>query len=112
MLSWETIQRLATRTECQVEVPLLGETVTVKLFTKAELDAMRLESMRAGETDQERFEELLFLRGLIEPAMTEEQYRVLKGGNAAVYYALLNAVVQGNGLTELAKSDARRTFRA
>jgi hypothetical protein len=68
--------------------------------------------MRAGEMDQERFEELLFVRGLIEPAMTEEQYRVLKGGNAAVYYALLAAVVQGNGLTELARSDARRSFRA
>ncbi len=110
MLSREKIQQLSKPKEREMLVPLLGETVKIKLFRKGDIDAMRAESMVAGEIDNGKFERLLLMRGLVEPALDAAGYDELAGGNAAVYYALLNAVMEGNGLTALAQRDARRTF--
>lgn len=112
MLNIETMKSAASHKERTMEVPLLGEQVRVRLFRKGDIDAMRAESMVAGEVDNEKFEKLLVMRGLIEPAMDDATYDELKQGNAAVYYSLVNAVVEGNGLTALAQRDARRTFPA
>lgn len=95
-----------------MDLPLLGEQVKVRLFKKADIDAMRAESMVAGQVDNARFERLLMLRGLIEPALDDAAYEELAAGNAAVYYSMLNVIMEGNGLTALAQSDARRTFPA
>jgi hypothetical protein len=112
MLDLEKVKKASGHKERTLDVPLLGGQVRVRLFRKAEMDAMRAESMVAGEVNNEKLERLLAMRGFIEPALDDATYEELKNGNAAVYYALVNAVVEGNGLTELAKSDARRTFPA
>ena len=112
MLSKERMQALSAPKEREMPVPLLGETVRIKLFRKGDIDAMRAEAMVAGEVDNNKFERLLFMRGLIDPAVDDAGYEEIAGGNAAVYYSLLNAVMEGNGLTALAQRDARRTFSA
>ena len=112
MLSKERMKELSAPREREMPVPLLGETVRIKLFRKADIDAMRAESLVAGEVDNGKFERLLTMRGLIEPALDDAGYEELANGNAAVYYALLNAIMEGNGLTALAQRDARRTFSA
>jgi hypothetical protein len=112
MLSREKMQALSSPKERTIDVPLLGETVRIKLFRKGDIDAMRVEAMVAGEVENGKFERLLLMRGLIEPAVDDAGYDELAGGNAAVYYALLNAVMEGNGLTALAQSNTRRTFSA
>lgn len=110
MLTKEKMQELSRPKEREMPVPLLGETVRVKLFRKGDIDAMRAESMVAGEVSNDKFERLLMMRGLIQPAVDDAGYDELAGGNAAVYYSLLNAIMEGNGLTALAQRDARRTF--
>lgn len=110
MLDLERVKRASSNHERTMEVPLLGDTVRIKLFRKGDIDAMRAESLVAGELNNAKFERLLVMRGLIEPAFDDAGYDDLARGNAAVYYSLLNAVMEGNGLTELAKSGARRTF--
>ena len=112
MLSREKMQALSAPKEREMPVPLLGESVRIKLFRKGDIDAMRAEAMVAGEVDNDRFERLLFMRGLVEPAVDDAGYDELAGGNAAVYYSILNAIMEGNGLTALAQRDARRTFSA
>lgn len=112
MLTKEKMQSLSAPKEREMPVPLLGESVRIKLFRKGDIDAMRAEAMVAGEVDNGKFERLLFMRGLIEPAMDDADYEEIANGNAAVYYSLLNAVMEGNGLTALAQRDARRTFSA
>lgn len=112
MLTKEQMQKLSAPKERELPVPLLGESVRIKLFRKGDIDAMRAESLVAGEVDNLKFERLLFMRGLIEPAVDDAGYEELANGNAAVYYSLLNAVMEGNGLTALAQRDARRTFSA
>lgn len=112
MLDLEKMKSAAAHNEREMPLPLLGETVRVRLFKKGDIDAMRAEAMVAGEIDNTKFERLLCQRGLIEPAIDDATYEELKHGNAAVYYSLLSAVMEGNGLTALAQRDARRTFPA
>lgn len=112
MLTKEKMQSLSAPKEREMPVPLLGESVRIKLFRKGDIDAMRAEAMIAGEVDNAKFERLLFMRGLIEPAVDDAGYEEIANGNAAVYYSILNAIMEGNGLTALAQRDARRTFSA
>jgi len=110
MLSREKMQALSAPKQREMPVPLLGETIRIKLFRKGDIDAMRIEALVAGEVDNTKFERLLFMRGLAEPAVDDAGYEELAQGNAAVYYSILNAIMEGNGLTALAQRDARRTF--
>lgn len=112
MLDREKVLNMTRSRDRRVDVPLLGEQINVRLFTKSEIDAMRAESMVNGKVDDDQFARLLFLRGCLDPAFTDADYEVLVQGNAAVYYSMLNAVVEGNGLSALAQSSARRTFSA
>lgn len=112
MLTKDKMQSLSAPKEREMPVPLLGETIRIKLFRKGDIDAMRAEAMIAGEVDNGKFERLLVMRGLIEPAVDDVDYEALAGGNVAVYYALVQAIMEGNGLTALAQRDARRTFSA
>jgi len=112
MLDLDKMRKASAHKEREMELPLLGETVRVRLFKKHDIDAMRAEAMVAGEVNNDKFERLLFMRGLIEPAVDDATYEEIKNGNAAVYYSMLNAVMEGNGLTALAQRDARRTFPA
>lgn len=110
MLTRDAIKEKSTPREKEIAIPLLGDTIRIKLFRKGDLDAMRAESLVRGEVDNAKLERLILLRGLIEPALTDADYEELTSGNAAVYYALVNAIMEGNGLTELAQRDTRRTF--
>ncbi|BFU90166.1 MAG: hypothetical protein NTAFB01_13530 [Nitrospira sp.] len=112
MLTREQLSDKSKPRECTMHVPLLNESIRIKLFRKGDLDAMRAESLVAGEVDNGKLERLLVLRGLIDPALTDADYDELVAGNAAIYYAMVNAIMEGNGLTALAQRDARRTFPA
>lgn len=112
MLDREELLKLARTRSRMIDVPLLGQQMEVRLFTKRELDEIRAESMVAGEVNNDKFSSLMFLRGCLNPSFTDADYDDFVKGNAAVYYAMLNAVMEGNGLTALAQSSARRTFSA
>lgn len=113
MLSLDKIKEMSQFKTCVIEVPLLDESVRVRLFKRDEIDAMRAEATVSGRVREPEFQKLLLMRGLIEPALTDAEYDALAGGNGAVYYALLNAVMEGAGLNALGKrDDTRRTFSA
>ena len=59
MLSRDRMKQLSTPKEREMPVPLLGESVRIKLFRKGDIDAMRAESLAAGEVDNAKFERLL-----------------------------------------------------
>jgi len=112
MLTKEKLQALSMPKERVMPVPVLDESVKIKLFRKGDIDAMRAEAMVAGEVDNQKFERLLFMRGLIEPAVDDAGYEEMAAGNALLYYSILAVIMEGNGLTALAQRDARRTFSA
>lgn len=113
MLNKDTLLSFTKSRERVMDVPLFGaQQINIRLFTKQQLDEIRAESVVAGEVNNDKLERLLMLRGCLEPAFTDAEYDEIRQGNAAVYYALLNAVMEGNGLTALAQSGARRTFSA
>ncbi len=112
MLTFDQLKEASGRRERTVMIPQLNDTVRLKLFTKKQIDEMRAEAVVNGEVNNEKFEQLLFMRGLIEPAVTEEQYRELYEGTAGIYYTILMAIMEGNGLTAFAQREARRQFQA
>jgi len=112
MLDREKVLSLTKPRERVIDVPTLGEQIKIRLFTKQQLEALYAESTVAGEIKNEQVEKQMILRGCLDPAFTDADFEELRQGNAAVYYGLLNAVMEGNGLTALAQRAARRTFSA
>lgn len=112
MLDLKTVKAAVSHQERQMDIPLLGDAVRVRMFKKGEVDAMKAEAMIGGQLDNDKLERLLLQRGLIEPALDDATFDDVKNGPAAVYYSLLHAVMEGNGLTAFAQRDARRTFPA
>ena len=113
MITLDHIKEKSKFKTCVIHVPALEGDVKVRLFTREEIDGIRVDSTVNGKLKEELFQKQLLLRGLIEPALDEPAFDELAGGNGAVYYGLLNAVMEGAGLNALASRDqTRRTFSA
>jgi hypothetical protein len=112
MLTFDQLKAAGAERERTLTVPELAETIRVKLFTKRELDQIRAEATVSGEVKPEKLERLVFMRGLLDPAVTEAQYQELLDGSAAIYLAITTAIMEENGLTALSQRDARRAFSA
>lgn len=94
-----------------VEVELLdGMRVTIKRFTKREIDDIRQRAMKNGELDQDQFERELILAGLVAPALAAEELPQLEQ-SATAYYTVLGAILDENGLSAIANRAMRRSFR-
>lgn len=110
MLTLDQLLASAQTRERVVSVPGLGGEVRVQLLRQTEVRALLAEATVGGEVQQDRLERLLLQRGLVEPALDERAVEALTQGSAAVYYQLLMAVLEANGLTALTQREARRTF--
>lgn len=112
MITKEQVLQMSKPMEREIVVPLFGAPIKIRLFRHEQIEAMRAESMVAGELNNGKMARLLVLRGCLDPAFTDEEFAELERGNAAVYLSLVNAVVEGNGLSASLQIDARRTFSA
>ena len=110
MLTREQLIEMASPREVVMNVQGFPGPVKVRLFRKRELDEIRAEALVAGELNNEKFERLLVMRGVIEPAMDEELFTIINDGGAGCYYQLISAIMEGNGLTALAQRETRRMF--
>ena len=88
-----------------VRVPEWGGAVRIRAFSKGVEQRLRRE---AGGTD--RFELLLFITGVVEPAFTLEQTDALKSKNAKVFDRVVERIMSLAGLTKQAVADAKATF--
>lgn len=111
MITRDQLLSLTGSRECTVAVPALGGEVVVKRFTQAELRALLAEATVGGELQTPRAERLLLQRGLVDPALDEAATDAIVQGAAAVYYGLLHAILEANGLTDFAVKEAKRSFR-
>ena len=112
-LDAEAFSRPGALPEQEVPLPSMGGSVLVRGFTKGLQQRMRRESLRAdGEMDNDRLELAMFTHGVTEPAMSEEQaQQAFDGWSAIDVDAILQAILEVNGLAPGNAREAALTFR-
>jgi len=101
--------------ERDVYVPAWHGTVTIRTFSKRQVDDMvRAATVtdRFGKEslDKERLEAQMFCAGLIRPKIEPEQYDRLKDEKSAAAIAIIsNAIIAASGLSELALNEAAKS---
>ena len=93
-----------------VPTPEWGGAVLIRGFTKAREFAIRQEAMTADGMDEERFEMLLFINGVIDPQFTVDQLEVLKEKSGAVIDRVLTRIMDISGLSKEAQERAKARF--
>lgn len=95
--------------QCEADIPGVG-TVLFRLLTMEESDRVRELSIVDGELDQKKFQEALLVTAMVAPALSAEQVDKLRE-RATVYYGLVNAIIEANGMGVSAQKAFRRSFR-
>jgi hypothetical protein len=88
--------------------------VRIKTFTKRQIDGMTARAKvkdRSGkeQTDNEMLEALLFCEGVIAPNFSVEDYERLKDKAGVAVGLILKAIVDANGLSDLAVQAASKS---
>ena len=112
-LDAEAFSRPGALPEQEVALPSMGGSVLVRGFTKGLQQRLRRESMRDdGEMDNDRLELAMFTHGVAEPPFTQEQAQQAFDGWAATDVdAILQAILEVNGLAPGFAREAAVTFR-
>lgn len=110
MLTVEDILSADDIREQVVFVPEWGGNVRVRAFSKAVEQQLRTESGGVENFDQDRFELLLFITGVVEPQFSIEHIELLKAKNTKPFDAVVKAIMDVAGLTKEAVDKAKATF--
>lgn len=93
-----------------IEIPEWNGAVKIRSFTKKQQQSIREMSTINDEIDTDRLEMFMFLRGVIEPEFSDDQYELLRDKSAGVIDRILNRVMELSGMTEEAKKAADKKF--
>lgn len=100
-LSADAFEHAPEREEREVPLPRLGGSVLVRSFSKATHIKMRREATVDGEIDENRLELLMFMHGVVDPEMTEEQAQsAFEHWDAGDVDAVLMATMEVSGLAQ------------
>lgn len=110
ILSVEDILSAEDLTSETVPVPEWGGHVVIRGFSKAREFAIREEAMGPEGLDEQRFEMLLFINGVVEPQFTVDQLEVLKEKSGAVIDRVLARIMDISGLSKEAQERAKARF--
>ena len=83
-----------------VNVPEWKMRVKVKSITKGDQVKLRKQATVRGELDMTRMEQLIFVYGLAEPAITEEHLGRLFEKQSGAVDRILNAIFEVSGMTK------------
>ena len=101
--------------ETDVFVPQWGGSVRIRTFSKRQADMMRKVATvhnrvtKQNELDNAKLEMLLFVEGVIDPPMDQDDYERLKDKSAAAIALIMKAVLDASGLSELAAAEAEKS---
>lgn len=110
LLSVEDILSSPDIEEEIVEVPEWGGAVRIRGMSRARLDQLRKMSMIRGALNEDRFSSYLFRECMVEPQLTEEQYKAMRekpAGPIARLEARMMALV---GLSDKEVENAEAMF--
>ena len=110
LLTADAIIKAKDLKEEVVEVEEWGGNVLIRSFTKKGQQEVRQMSMVDDEVDPERLEMYMFLRGVVEPHFTDDQYEQLREKAAGPIDMILNRIMEISGMSAEAQAKAKRKF--
>lgn len=95
-----------------VDVPEWKCKVKIKSMTKAEqIKVRRMSTGKRGNFDDAKFEGLLFVSGVVEPAFTPEHLPALMQKNGGAVTRVINRILVINGMADDVAEDDEETFQ-
>jgi len=112
MLSFDEILAAQDLDVLEVDVPEWSGKVKVRELTKAARDRITKEATVNGQIDNDKLQVLMLAECLEEPKITVEQAQQLWEKSAAAIDKILFAILDVNGLSELAQKEIQKSFRS
>jgi len=97
---------------CEVDVPEWKGKVKIKELTKAARERLSKQATVNGQVDSDKLQVLMLAECLEEPKITVEQAQQLWEKSAAAVDKILFAILEINGLSEIAQKEMQKSFRA
>lgn len=110
ILTAEQIFEIKDLIEETMEIPEWNGSIVVKSFSKKQQQEIREMSEVDGEIDAERLEMFMFIRGVVDPQFTDDQYELLREKNAGVMDRILTRLMQMSGMAPEQQQAAERKF--
>jgi len=111
ILTFEEILAVKDLDTSVVEVPEWNGKVKIKELTKAARERLSKQAMINGQVDTDKLQVLMLAECLEEPKITVEQAQQLWEKSAAAVDKILFAILDINGLSEVAQKEIQKSFR-
>jgi len=111
ILSFEEIMAIDDISKEEVFIPQWNTKVKIKELTKAARDRLSKQATINGQVDTDKLQILMLAECLEEPKITVEQAQQLWEKSAAAVDKILFAILDINGLSELAQKEIQKSFR-
>jgi len=112
ILTFDEILATSDLSQEVVDIPQWGGKVKIKELTKAARERLSKQATVNGQVDSDKLQVLMLAECLEEPKITVEQAQQLWEKSAAAVDKILFAILEINGLSELAQKEMQKTFRA
>lgn len=112
ILTFEEIMAAKDLDVQEIEIPEWGGTVKIKELTKAAREKLSKQAIVNGQVDSDKLQLLMLAECLEEPKITVEQAKQLWEKSAEVVDKILFAILDINGLSDLAQKEIQKSFRA
>lgn len=99
--------------EKEIEIPQWGGSVIIKEFSKAKQQQIRREAtdIENGEINTDKLELLMFIHGVIDPVLSQEDYFALREKSAMAIDIVLKEIMDLSGLNQAVIKEKEKQFR-
>ena len=113
VLSLAQIQEAKDVTETPVPVSEWGGDVIVRSVTKRQMKDIKNNSKGSdGELDDDEVEKQIFIAGMVNPLVSEEDYEWMQDKSASAFTKVMKAILGVSGLSDDAVKKEEKTFPA
>lgn len=111
-LTFEQIQQAKDITEKVVVIPEWNNgNVLVRSISKRQIDAIRNQARDSnGEVDENKVDMFIFCTGLVKPAITAEQYELMRDKSFVAWSRILEAIKDTSHIGDNQKAEAEQRF--
>lgn len=113
ILSLDAIREAKDVTETTVPVSEWGGDIVVRSVTKRQMKDIKNSSKDSnGELDDDEVEKQLFIAGVLDPHVSEEDYEWMQDKSASAMTKVLKAILGVSNMDEKSTKEEEKTFRS
>jgi|TARA_Y100000310_G_scaffold320215_1_gene376411 hypothetical protein len=109
-LTIEDIAKAPDTVTEELDVPEWGGRLVIRSLTKGQQQDARRKSMREGEISTDLLEMHVFITGVVEPAMTEEHFGMLRQKSFGVVEGITRKIMKVSGMDQASIAKAQASF--